>query len=138
MKTILIVLSLSFSTIAAEPAKYLTTLNAEVAKAAFASYKEGHFRFIQDARLLEAYEVDERRPSCIVEAGKMTFNTDSAYVLESTRSLDVDGGEGEIELNFETKSADPDAYFQIYCFQDDSSTSLETAREGLKEVFEIK
>lgn len=137
MKKIIFILCVSLSALAVEGSVHLVTVNPEIAKAAIASYKDGHYRYLQDGKLIEAFEVDESKATCIVEAGKMLFDTAAAYVLESTRSLD-DGEAGEIELNFETQSADPDSYFQIYCFQDHSGANLETAREGLKSVFELK
>lgn len=143
MKTLISLTALSFvfslnSFAADEPGHHLKTLNAEVAKEAVASYSEGHYRFIQDGRLIEAQEVDESRPSCVLESGKMNFNVQVSYRLESSRSLDVEGESGEIELNFETQSSNPDSYFQIYCFQSNPGANLETAREGLKSVFEIE
>lgn len=137
MKKIILILSFSVPLMAADEKVHLITVNAEVAKAAFASYQGGHYRFIQDGKLIEAFEVDESKPSCILEGGKMTFDAELAYVLESSRSLD-DGEAGEIELNFETQSADPDSYFQIYCFQNTAGANIDTAREGLKTIFEIK
>ncbi len=120
-----------------DTAHHLVTVNPELAKAAIFSYREGHFRYIQSGQLIEASDVDDAIPSCILETGKMLFNTEAAYLLESTRSLDVDGEQGEIELNFETQSSDPESYFQIYCFQSTSGATLDTAREAMKTVFEI-
>ena len=137
MKKILIILCFSLPALAVDESLHLVTINAEVAKAAFASYHEGHYRFLQGGKLIEAFEVDESLPSCMVQGGKMLLNTDAAYALEASRSLD-DGEAGEIELSFETQSADPEAYFTIYCYQDGSGTTIETAREGLKSVFELK
>lgn len=137
MKKIILLLCVSFQALADDGPVHLLTVNPEIAKAAFASYSEGHYRYIQGGKLIEAFEVDESKATCIVEAGKMLLDTEAAYVLESTRSLD-DLDAGEIELNFETRSVDPDSYFQIYCFQDGASADLDTARKGLKSVFELK
>ena len=136
MKKIIFILSFSLSAMAAD-VQHLTTINAEVAKAAFASYKDGHYRYIQNGQLIEAFEVDESSPSCILEAGKMNFDPEATYALTSSRSLDNDEG-GEIELSFETQSANPDSYLDIYCFQNEAGANTETARSGLKSVFEIK
>ena len=142
MKTIitpLFILFLSCSVFAAdETVHHLKAVNVDIGKAAFASYSEGHYRYIQGGKLVEAYEVDETQPSCILEAGRISFDPEVVYALESTRSLDVDGEQGEIELNFETRSSDPDSYFQFYCFQNTVGATLDTAREALKSVFEIE
>lgn len=117
---------------------HLKTVNIEVAKAAFTSYSEGHFRFIQDGQLIEAYDVDQSKPSCTLQSGKMNFDPTFIYKLESTRSLDPDTESGEIELNFATYSDDPESYFQMYCFQDAPGANIETAKEALKTIFEIE
>lgn len=138
MKIFFLIICISVSALAAdEPTQRLITVNAEVAKAAFFSYKEGHYRFIQEGKLIEAFEVDEAKPSCILEGGHMTFDVEVNYALQSTRSLD-DGEAGEVELNFETQSADPDSYFQMYCFQNTTGANLGTARAALKSVFKIE
>lgn len=124
--------------LADESVHRLITVDPEVAKAAAKSYGDGNFRFIQDGQLIEAYQVDESKPSCILEMGKMLFNPELKYKLESVRSLDADSETGEIELNFETASSDPDSYFQIYCYQGTPGADLDTAREGLKSVFQIQ
>jgi hypothetical protein len=138
MKTI--ILSLFISTLAFgsdEPLHHLKTVNAVIAKAAVASYNEGHYRYIQNGQLVEAQDVDTSKASCVLESGKMKFNTQVSYKLQETRSLDIDAEVGEIELTFETGSNDPDSYFQIYCFQGTPNATLDTAREGLQAVFEI-
>lgn len=128
----------SLLSLAEEPVLHLKTLNAEFAKAAVLSYSEGHFRFIQEGKLIEASDVDAEKASCILETGKFIFNPDALYKLESTRQLDVDEESGEIELNFETQSADSESYFQMYCYQGAPSANLDTAREALKNIFEIQ
>lgn len=136
MKKFIFILCFSLQTLAVDGPLHLVTVNPEIAKAVFASYSEGHYRFLQGGNLIEAYEVDESIPSCIVQASKMLLDTEAAYALEETRSLD-DGDAGEIELSFETRSADPDSYFTIYCFQNGAGATIDTAREGLKSVFEL-
>lgn len=135
----LILFAFTKATLAAdEPVYHLKTLQAEIAKAAVLSYNEGHYRYLQGGQLIEAFNVDESKASCIVETGHMLFNPDTSYVLESARSLDVDAESGEIELNFKPESENVDAYFQIYCFQSAPAATLDTAREGLKNIFEIQ
>jgi hypothetical protein len=132
------ILLFSLHAFADEPSHHLITINAAVAKAAAASYAQGFYRFIQNGKLIESSDVDDATPLCMLEAGKFEFNPELSYELESMRNLDPDTETGEIELNFKTQSADPDAYFQIYCFQATAGANLDTAREGLKTVFEIK
>jgi hypothetical protein len=116
---------------------FLKTTNAEVALAAVQSYAEGHYRYIQDASLLEADQVDQSRPSCILESNHMSFHPQKNYRLLAARSLDIEGDQGEIELTFETHTENADAYFMFYCFQNAVGATLDTARSALKGVFQI-
>jgi hypothetical protein len=138
MKTFVVIYFFIFPTLSfASEAYHLTSVNREIAKAAVESYSQGHYRFIQDGKIIETPEVDESKPACILETGKMKFDPDESYELLESRSLDVDADSGEIELTFETKSTDPDSFFQIYCYQATSGATIDTAREGLKGVFEL-
>jgi hypothetical protein len=143
MKNIIYFFMLSYfftnSVQATAPAiQQLRVINPMVAQAAVESYTQGHYRYIQEGQLVQASNVNQEKPSCVLESGKMTLNPKSTYALQLARSLDVDGQAGEIELTFETQSKDPNAYFQIYCFQATPGATLETAREGLKSVFTIQ
>jgi hypothetical protein len=139
MKKIILLLSISISAWATnKPVEHLITVNAEIAKLAFAANQEGRFVFIQNGQLIDGSEADESSPTCILQGGHMTFDPNKTYALISYRSLDIPDESGQIELNFETHSTDPESYFDIYCFQATSGTDLNTAREGLKSVFELR